>query len=45
MAKKVIKITCKGSGVIPLDQLQNFQGNLKTLDKSALEKLKRSLIK
>ena len=45
MAKKVIKITCKGSGVIPLDQLQNFQGNLKTLEKSALEKLKRSLIK
>ena len=45
MAKKVIKITCKGSGVIPLDQLQNFQGNLKTLDKPALEKLKRSLIK
>jgi len=31
--------------VIPLDQLQNFQGNLKTLDKPALEKLKRSLIK
>ena len=45
MANKVIKITCKGSGVIPLDQLQNFQGNLKTLDKSALEKLKRSLLK
>ena len=45
MAKKVIKITCKGSATVPLDTLQNFQGNLKTLDKSALEKLKRSLLK
>lgn len=42
---KKIKITCKGSATVQLDTLQNFQGNLKTLDKSALEKLKRSLIK
>jgi len=42
---KVIKITCKGSASVPLDTLQNFQGNLKTLEKPALEKLKRSLLK
>ena len=42
---KEIKITCKGSAYVPLDTLQNFQGNLKTLEKSALEKLKRSLLK
>ena len=42
---KEIKITCKGSASVPLDTLQNFQGNLKTLEKSELEKLKRSLLK
>jgi 5-methylcytosine-specific restriction endonuclease McrA len=28
-----IKITCKGSSSVPLETLQNFQGNLKTLEK------------
>ena len=42
---KIIKITCKGSGAMPLDDFINFQGNLKTLDKTEFEKLKRSILK
>jgi hypothetical protein len=45
MKKKTIKVTCKGSASVPIETLLNFQGNLKSFDKSALEKLKRSLIK
>ena len=40
-----IKITCKGSGYLPIEKLETFQGNLKTLDKSEFEKLKRSILK
>lgn len=40
-----IKITCKGSAYIPIDQLLNFQGNLKKLENSEFEKLKRSIEK
>ncbi len=43
--KKIIKITCKGSGVIPIDKLKDFQGNLKTLERDEFEKLKRSILK
>lgn len=40
-----IEIKCKGSGLIPIDELENFQGNLKTLGKPELEKLKDSIVK
>lgn len=43
--KKQIPITCTGSKTVPLDELQNFQGNLKTLEKPQLDKLKRSIVK
>ena len=44
MSKK-ISITCKGSSTVPLDKLKNFQGNLKTLESTEFEKLKRSILK
>jgi len=40
-----IPITCKGSTCLPLEKLKNFQGNLKTLPESELEKLKNSIVK
>jgi len=42
---KEIKITCKGSKYLPIDDLKNFQGNLKELRKDELKKLKRSILK
>ncbi len=45
MQTKQIKITCKGSGRLPIDKLQTFQGNLKILEKTEFEKLKRSILK
>jgi len=33
MPKKEIKITCKGHTTMPIEALENFQGNLKTLEK------------
>ena len=42
---KAIKITCKGSNELPLEQLQYFQGNLKTLEQPQFDKLKRSILK
>lgn len=42
---KKIKITCKGQKYTPIDQLKNFQGELKKIDKNELKKLKRSIIK
>lgn len=43
--KKTIPITCKGSGYLPIEQLKNFQGNLKELSESDFEKIKISLLK
>ena len=45
MANKKIKITCSGSRYVPLGDLENFQGNLKTLPGDNFEKLKRLIIK
>jgi len=42
---KVIKITCAGSGAMPLDDFKDFQGNLKTLSKAKLEAGIKSIIK
>jgi ParB-like chromosome segregation protein Spo0J len=40
-----IPVTCKGSKSVALETLQDFQGNLKTLQLDELEKLKRSILK
>jgi len=40
-----IKITCKGQKYVPIESLKEFQGNLKTLQDSELEKLKTSILK
>ena len=45
MRSKKIKLTCKGSTERNLDDLKNFQGDLKKLDKSECEKLKASILK
>ncbi|HUS50081.1 MAG TPA: DNA methyltransferase [Candidatus Paceibacterota bacterium] len=42
--KKII-ITCRGADSLPLDSLENFQGNLKKLSKSNLDKLKKQIIR
>ena len=43
--KKHIYITCNTVNHIELDELLEFQGNLKTLDKIEAEKLKQSILK
>jgi DNA modification methylase len=45
MAEQTIEIRCSGTSAIPLSELQNFQRELKTLPKSAADKLKQSIIK
>lgn len=42
---KVIQIRCKGTHSLPLDSLQNFQGNLKELRESEYRKLRKSIEK
>ena len=43
--KKIIKIKCKGADLLPYDSLIQFQGDLKTLSKTNLKKLKTQIIK
>lgn len=45
MLKKTITIKCKGADLLPYDSLIQFQGDLKTLSKKNLEKLKQQIIK
>jgi len=45
MSKKQIKITCKGHTTMPIEALENFQGNLKTLDPEQEAKARQSIIK
>lgn len=40
-----IEITCKGADVLPIDTLEDFQGNLKKINKKNLDKLKNRIIK
>lgn len=42
---KTIKISCKCSDSLPIDQLKAFQGKLKTIDKEAFTKLKESILR
>ena len=39
-----LKIACQGAAVVQLDQLKEFQGELKTLNKDAFEMLKKELV-
>ena len=47
MAKqsKEIRITCKGTGYIELDEAKHFQGELKRISRKNLEKLKNRILK
>lgn len=42
---KTIKITCKCSDSLPIDQLKAFQGKLKTIDEDSFAKLKESILR
>ena len=42
---KEIKVTCKGADILPIDALENFQGNLKKITKENLNKLKKRIIR
>lgn len=42
---KKISIRCKGTSAIPLESLQNFQGNLKDLKEPEYRKLRKSIEK
>ena len=44
MATTKIKITCSGSGTVAVDDLENFQGNLKEISQDNLDKLKRVIV-
>ena len=45
MAPKKIKITCDIKSFAPIDDLVKFQGDLKTIEPEAIEKLKKSIVK
>lgn len=40
-----IDITCQGSNYKPINELEDFQGALKSIDKKSMEKLQRSILK
>lgn len=42
---KEIRITCKGTGEIELDEAKHFQGELKQISRKNLEKLKNRILK
>lgn len=42
---KTIPITCKSDQLIPISQLENFQGKLKAIDEQSFNKLKESIVK
>ena len=44
MENKIIKINCNGSREVSIDELLEFQGNLKSLDQKEYNKLKQSII-
>ncbi|NCB44234.1 MAG: hypothetical protein EOM59_16695 [Clostridia bacterium] len=41
---KSIRVTCQGAATLPLDRIEEFQGNLKKLSKKNLEKLKKRIV-
>lgn len=42
---RVIQITCKSDQLLPITQLENFQGKLKSIDEQSFNKLKESIVK
>jgi hypothetical protein len=40
-----IRVTCHAADVLPVDSLVEFQGNLKTISRENLDKLKRSILR
>lgn len=42
---KDIRVTCHAADVLPVDSLVEFQGNLKTISRENLDKLKRSILR
>lgn len=45
MQNRRIRITCESSGLMTLDELENFQGELKSIDAESFKKLKMSIEK
>lgn len=45
MSPKAVRIACTGSGTAALAELREFQGDLKRLDRAALDKLKRNILR
>ena len=44
MTKKAIQIKCEGASTLPLDSLEPFQGEFKSLDRINAERLKREIL-
>jgi len=44
-AKKIVKIACEGAATLPLDELEAFQGDLKTLSKENAARLRRVILR
>ncbi len=44
MNDKIIKVTCEAADTAPVDELQHFQGNLKTLRKEEAELIRASIV-
>jgi hypothetical protein len=44
-AAKTVRITCRGAGTLPLDAIEEFQGNLKRRTKKDIEKIIKSILK
>jgi DNA modification methylase len=45
LPKNQIKITCKTDKYLHIDELEAFQGKLKSIDNESMEKLKKSILK
>lgn len=41
--RKSVKVKCKGTGLAELDKLKDFQGKVKTIPRSKLDRLKQSI--
>jgi hypothetical protein len=42
---KLIRVTCRGAGTLPLDAIEEFQGNLKKRTKKDIQKIIKSILK
>lgn len=42
--KKIIRVECSYSALLPLEQIRDFQGNLKTLSEAAYQSLRQKII-